>query len=317
MEFNQSVTIWNEFESQLAELKERNKAIYFDYEDPKGNKEARSHVAMLRRTKTAVETRRKELKQAALDYGREIDSQANQVKGEIETMIEVHAAPIKEIEEREKHRQARVSASMMGFQRAAMFHGSIEDCEHILYQIASEEILDVDFQDKYEQAKEFQRMAIRHLEDKLADLRKAEEERLELERLREEKAAREAEEAREREEAARKEREAEEAKLREEREKLAREREENEARLREERDRLAREREELDRQQAEERRRKAEENERAADEERRRRSEVAKREALDEIYLSIKELEIVEKSAAMEIALAIVEGKINRVRAVI
>ena len=46
---------YNEFTAALAELKVDNKAMVFDYRDAKGNKEARSHVHKLRKTKTAID----------------------------------------------------------------------------------------------------------------------------------------------------------------------------------------------------------------------------------------------------------------------
>src|SRR3990167_3162589 len=102
-----AIAVYDEFRAQLAELKEHNAKLLFDYEDPKGNEEARSHVYKLRRTKAAVDKARQAEKAASLEYGRRVDSEAKEIIGEIEAMIEVHVKPLAEIEEREKKRVAR------------------------------------------------------------------------------------------------------------------------------------------------------------------------------------------------------------------
>lgn len=104
---NSAITAYDEFRAQLGELRETNAAMAFDYADPKGNKEARSHVYKLRQTKSAVESARKKEKAASLEYGRRVDEQAKEIVTEIEGMIEVHEKPIREIEQREKDRVER------------------------------------------------------------------------------------------------------------------------------------------------------------------------------------------------------------------
>lgn len=106
------IAVYSEFKAQLAELRERNGAVVFDYADPAGNKAARSHIYKLRQTKSAVDKARKEEKAEALEYGRQVDAQAKEIIGEIESMIEVHQRPLDEIEQREKDRQARHQARL-------------------------------------------------------------------------------------------------------------------------------------------------------------------------------------------------------------
>ena len=98
---DQPLAAYSEFRAQLSKLREENASLIFDYHDPKGNKEARSHIHKLRRTKGAVESVRKEEKAASLAYGRRVDAEAKAIIGEIEDMIEVHERQIKEIEEAE------------------------------------------------------------------------------------------------------------------------------------------------------------------------------------------------------------------------
>src|SRR3990167_7339060 len=99
-----AIAVSDEFRAQLAELREHNAKLLFDYEDPKGNEDARSHVYKLRRTKAAVDKARQAGKAASLGYGRRVHSEGKEIIGEIEAMIEVHAKPLAEIEEREKKR---------------------------------------------------------------------------------------------------------------------------------------------------------------------------------------------------------------------
>lgn len=105
IEFNKAeIAAFNEFRNQLSELRHNNEKAVFDYADPKGNKEARSHIYKLRKTKSAVEKVRKEQKAASLEYGRKVDAQAKEIAGEIDSMISVHEKPLKEIEEKESAR---------------------------------------------------------------------------------------------------------------------------------------------------------------------------------------------------------------------
>lgn len=102
-----SITVYNEFRSQLAELQHANDTLVFDYESPKGNKDARSHIYKLRQTKAAVDKARKDEKAASLEYGKKVDAEAKEIITAIEKMIFVHQAPLDEIEAREAARKQR------------------------------------------------------------------------------------------------------------------------------------------------------------------------------------------------------------------
>lgn len=99
---NNQIAVYNEFRAQLATLAEHNASVVFDYEDTAGNKEARSHVYKLRQTRSAVEKARKTEKAASLEYGRAVDAQAKEITGQLDDMVEVHASPLREIEERQQ-----------------------------------------------------------------------------------------------------------------------------------------------------------------------------------------------------------------------
>ena len=98
------IAVYNEFRSQLAELKNTNAKMVFDYETAKGVREARSYIYKLRQTKAAVDKARVHEKAVSLEYGRRVDAEAKEIIAEIETMMEVHEAPLLEIERREKVR---------------------------------------------------------------------------------------------------------------------------------------------------------------------------------------------------------------------
>ena len=107
---SQPIAAYNEFRSQLAELRESNSNAVFDYEDPQGNKDARSHVFQLRKTRTAIDKARKQEKESSLQYGRQVDKEAKEIMEEVEEMIEVHSAPLKAIEEKEAARKKEIES---------------------------------------------------------------------------------------------------------------------------------------------------------------------------------------------------------------
>lgn len=261
IEFNPSkITAFNEFKSQLVELKTSNSKAVFDYESPKGNKEARSHIYKLRQTKSAVESARKEAKDAALQYGREVDSKAKELKAEIDNMISVHEQPLKEIEDREEKRvQAHKDRIAKFSEHEALCHDA--DSETIGSMLADFEsvVIDDSFEEFQSAAAIAKDQALTALKERLEARKKYEDEQAELERLRKEKEDREKKDREERIA-----REAAEKAMRE-----AKEREEREAKEREERaerERLEREKQEAERKAELERaqREKAEAEQRAA-----------------------------------------------------
>lgn len=186
------ITAFNEFESQLAELEKNNSKAVFDYEDPAGNKAARSHIYKLRQTKSAVEAARKEAKQRALEYGRAVDGQAKDISVKIEGMINVHLAPLQEIEDREK---ARVEQIKMRLNALSAY----KDLEHDATALQIEDLLNItdsitvddsfaEFQGAAQSEKD---RAMESLKARLEERQRYEKEQEELDRLRREKAERE------------------------------------------------------------------------------------------------------------------------------
>jgi hypothetical protein len=84
----------------------------FDYEDPKGEKAARSYIAGLRKIRSRIESARKEAKSYALEYGRAVDGQAKALEAEILGLIEPHQQALDEIAQREKDRVAAHQATL-------------------------------------------------------------------------------------------------------------------------------------------------------------------------------------------------------------
>lgn len=84
----------------------------FDYEDPKGDKAARSYIAGLRKIRGRIESARKEAKSYALEYGRAVDAQAKALEAEILGLIEPHQQALDAIAQREKERVATYEAKL-------------------------------------------------------------------------------------------------------------------------------------------------------------------------------------------------------------
>lgn len=184
------IAVYDEFRAQLAELREHNAKLLFDYEDPKGNEEARSHVYKLRRTKAAVDKARQAEKAASLEYGRLVDSEAKEIIGEIETMIEVHAKPLAEIENREKARVAG-HAGRIEELRGYAVAGAGENTSQLRARIALAKSYDVDtFEEFAGEAARVKDETLRALDGHFAVAEKREAEAAELERLRAEAAER-------------------------------------------------------------------------------------------------------------------------------
>ncbi len=98
------------FNLQISDFEEINKNTVFDYEDKKGEKEARSHVNKLRKTKKPINDAHKEAKSEALKLGQALDAEKRKLIGKIDEMIQVHDKPLKEIKEkREKEEAERIA----------------------------------------------------------------------------------------------------------------------------------------------------------------------------------------------------------------
>lgn len=257
------IAAYSQFRSQLSKLSADNTALVFDYESPKGNKEARSHIFKLRQTKSAVEKVRKEEKAASLEYGRKVDAEAKEIITAIDAMIDVHAKPLEEIEERERVRVEAIRARIDEMREAVATNigGVLLSSEAMRDRLAEVKavVIDDTFGEFIAEAAKVKDATIATMEATIADTEKREAEAAELERLRREAAERE---QKERDERIR--REAEERAKRESEAKARAELEQAEAKARQERE--AAERRELELKLAAEKaqREKAEAEQRAA-----------------------------------------------------
>jgi hypothetical protein len=107
-----SITQYEALTSDIEIAKQDAIAVAFDYEDPKGDKAARSYIAGLRKIRSRIESARKEAKSYALEYGRAVDAQAKALESEILGLIEPHQQALDAIAQREKDRVAAHEATL-------------------------------------------------------------------------------------------------------------------------------------------------------------------------------------------------------------
>jgi colicin import membrane protein len=188
-----AVAEYQPFYAQLAELEQKNASLVFDYESPKGNKEARSHVNTLRLTKGALERTRKAAKEESLRIGRAIDAEAKEINARIEAMITVHQSAIDAIEQREKDRVAALATRL---HELAMTGATAISATDLATVIAGLEPLVIgdDWQEYKPQALEAKDTALRVLRQRHVDRLEHEAREAELARLRAEAVERERQE---------------------------------------------------------------------------------------------------------------------------
>jgi colicin import membrane protein len=186
-----AVAAYKPFYEQLEELEKSNTAIAFDYESAKGNKEARSHVYKLRQSKAALEKTRKDEKAESLRIGKAIDTEAKEIELRIEAMITVHQVKIDEIEKREADRIEAISARI---ESIVLYVPMLESINSKDLQIAITDLESMPIDDSYQEfindaakAKDARLIKLREV---LATIIDRENAAAELEKLREEAAAR-------------------------------------------------------------------------------------------------------------------------------
>jgi hypothetical protein len=91
----------------IKEAKEKAAEAVFDYSTKAGNREARSYVFAQRRLKSRIESARTDAKSYALAYGRKVDEQASELKGQVEALIKPHQDAIDAITKAEADRVQR------------------------------------------------------------------------------------------------------------------------------------------------------------------------------------------------------------------
>ena len=187
---NSAIAVYAEFRAQLDGLRKLNEETVFDYEDSKGNKDARSHVYKLRQTKSAVEKARKTEKSESLEYGRRVDEQAKEIYVEIDKMIEVHAKPLEEIEQRETDRIEHHKTNLSEIEGAG--RQTTEQWLDLPLEVMRDRLAEVEAEsigeDRWEEfaliAAQTKDAAVALMRDAIARREKHDAEQAELERLR-------------------------------------------------------------------------------------------------------------------------------------
>lgn len=185
-----AVAAYQPFYAELAELEKSNTALAFNYETPKGNKEARSHVYKLRQTKGALERTRVEAKAEYLRLGRAVDSEAKVIESRIDAMIGVHQTKLDEIENREKDRIQALKDRLEVFDIANIVSNTVADVEQAIADV-NVVVIDETWQEFMAEAKVKKDGALVKLRALHSDYVKRDAEAAELARLRAEALARE------------------------------------------------------------------------------------------------------------------------------
>lgn len=178
---------YKKFYTELVQLEKDNAAVIFDYASKKGEKEARSHIFSLRKSKGALERVRKEAKDESLRIGHAIDSEAKSIEARIEAMIEVHQKPLDEMAAREKERVDALNVRMAAFPGAVC--NTVDEVKAEIERVTAIEV-GPDWQEFMAEATQEKLHTLEGLSLRLAELTKRDEEAAELARLRAEADAR-------------------------------------------------------------------------------------------------------------------------------
>lgn len=232
---------YSQTEAALIELRTRYANATYDVETADGMKAAKEARAEVRGYRTALENKRKEIKQPALDRCRLIDDEAKRITAELVALEDPIDRQIKTREARiEAEKQAKIEAEQKRVQaaqeRIAEIRGAVAavnsmgapSSAKVAEFISDVEALSTDGMDEFEphakDAKTATLAILRDLHkaavDREAEAERVKQERAELDKLRAEQAARDAAARAEREAADKAAREAREADERAERERL-------------------------------------------------------------------------------------------------
>ena len=94
------LAVFDPIRAEIATFAQENALTQFQYETPKGNELARSWCYKLRLVKGTIAAAHKTAKAKALDVCQKLDALKRDYTAEVDAMIEVHDAPLREIEQR-------------------------------------------------------------------------------------------------------------------------------------------------------------------------------------------------------------------------
>lgn len=183
-----------DFVPVLQQYREVNASMVFDYRDKKGNKEARSHVAKLRKVKAPITEIHKRLKADYKAIVDQMDADKRDALAVVEEMIEYHDQHLRvvEAEEKAEDERKRIEQEIANAWDLAHEMNAIHDQQRLLAKQAEEQSKIAN-----EQAEEQRRLQIEAEKKESAD-KAAEEARL----AEQARSSRAIEEAKQREQAA-------------------------------------------------------------------------------------------------------------------
>jgi len=185
----QVISRWEAIACDIAIAEGEAPGKVFDYDDKWDNKQARSYIHGLRGLKGKIERARKDAKAVHLQRGKTVDETAKTLEAAVQGLIEPHETAIKAIEAEE---QARVDAHRAVLDRIAALAEEITTAAEAEASLAELLAIDTFGLEEFTQAGvNRQAEAIERLESLRDTLAAQEAERIELEALRAEKAARE------------------------------------------------------------------------------------------------------------------------------
>jgi hypothetical protein len=185
----QAISRWEAIACDIAIAEGKAPSRVFDYDDQWDNKQARSWVYELRQLKGKIERARKDAKAVHLERGKAVDESAKLLEAAVLGLIEPHETAIKAIEAKE---EARIEAHRAVLDRIAALTEGVETALDASARLAELGTIDPTTLEEFSEAganrcaEALERLQILH--DTLAA---QEAERIELEALRAEKAARE------------------------------------------------------------------------------------------------------------------------------
>lgn len=197
------VTEYNQTQAALAELKEKYGSEVPQCETKQGYERSKSIASECRSIRVALENKRKEIKAPALAFGKMIDSQAKDIKAEIEAIEQPHLNAYREQDEIKKQRKLAFEQRLIDIKDLPnqTHDKSPEEIELMIDELAEVSIDKETFGHKLEDAQGWipsilEQLSLAHSKaiDSRIEQERIEQERKELEELRALKAKQEEEE---------------------------------------------------------------------------------------------------------------------------
>jgi hypothetical protein len=185
----QAISRWEAIACDIAIAEGKAPGKVFDYDDQWDNKQARSWVYELRQLKGKIERARKDAKAVHLERGKAVDESAKLLEAAVQGLIEPHETAIKAIEAKE---EARIKAHRAVLDRIAALTEGVETVSDAYDRIKELDMIDPTTLEEFSEAGANRwAEALERLQTLHDTLAAQEAERIELEALRAEKAARE------------------------------------------------------------------------------------------------------------------------------